>query len=119
MNPFVGQLQRLNGATWENIASNQITVDALASATYRWVNNDNAAPIGVGLTATPSFSRDYDWSITKAVDRTSARLAPGTTAAFNYTVVATPSAAQDSNFALSGNITLTNPNIVAAIQAAR
>src|SRR5690606_28375897 len=39
---------------------------------------------------------------------------PGQTAAFDYTVTVTPSAAKDSNFTVSGSITVTNPNAIAA-----
>ncbi len=67
----------------------------------------------VTKTATPAFDRDYDWTITKEVTPTSAKVTPGQTAAFNYTVTAAPSAPKNSGFRVTGNITVTNPNDVA------
>ncbi|HRA06692.1 MAG TPA: hypothetical protein PKV13_08745 [Propionicimonas sp.] len=110
---YVGQLQKLNGSTWENVAGNQITVAALASATYRWLNDDNAAAVTASLTATPSFSRDYDWEITKSVvGASSQRVRPGNNAGFGYDVVVTPSGPFDAGFVVSGSITVNNPNKV-------
>ncbi|WP_029145653.1 LPXTG cell wall anchor domain-containing protein [Microbacterium luticocti] len=67
----------------------------------------------VTATATPSYDRDYDWTISKDVDRTSAEVVPGHDATFHYTVTATKSAAKDSHFVVAGTITVTNPNNVA------
>ena len=101
------------GSTWENVAGNQITVAALASATYRWLNDDNAAAVTASLTATPSFSRDYDWEITKSVvGASSQRVRPGNNAGFGYDVVVTPSGPFDAGFVVSGSITVNNPNKV-------
>ncbi|MGC4155016.1 MAG: LPXTG cell wall anchor domain-containing protein [Propionicimonas sp.] len=64
-------------------------------------------------TANPFFDRDYDWTIEKSViGEQSVRVTPGEPATFDYQVVATPSAAQDSNFHVTGTITITNPNKV-------
>lgn len=66
------------------------------------------------LTATKSgegtFTRTYPWSITKDVDRTEIDIAPDGTATFHYTVTATQGTPVDSAWALSGTITVTNPN---------
>jgi len=64
----------------------------------------------VAKTATGSFDRDYDWSITKEVNDNAVTVPVGGTADFAYTVTVTPTAAQDSNFAMEGTITVTNPN---------
>ncbi len=69
-------------------------------------------PLTATKTATPSFVRDYDWSIQKTVDTSSARVKPGENAEFTYNVTVTPSAAQDSNAKVTGTITVTNPNPV-------
>ncbi len=68
-------------------------------------------PLTAEKTANPVFDRDYDWTVEKSVvgDR-SARVVAGGTATFSYRVVATPSAAQDSNFRVVGTITITNSN---------
>ncbi|MGX5772942.1 hypothetical protein ACWKWN_19565 [Microbacterium trichothecenolyticum] len=66
----------------------------------------------VSKTAEGSFDRDYDWTITKTVDHTSATVGAGASAKFAYTVTVTPTAAMDSNFAVWGTISVTNPNDV-------
>jgi LPXTG-motif cell wall-anchored protein len=66
----------------------------------------------VSKTAAGSFDRDYDWSITKTVDHTSATVGAGASAVFAYAVTVTPTVAMDSNFAVSGSISVTNPNDV-------
>ncbi|WP_341994217.1 hypothetical protein MRBLWH7_002099 [Microbacterium sp. LWH7-1.2] len=66
----------------------------------------------VSKTAEGSFDRDYDWTITKTVDHTSATVGAGASAKFTYTVTVTPTAAVDSNFAVWGSISVTNPNDV-------
>ncbi len=69
-------------------------------------------PLQATKTATPSFVRDYDWSILKTVDPASARVKPGENATFDYTVTVTPSAPQDSGAQVTGTIHVTNPNPV-------
>ncbi|TME58846.1 MAG: hypothetical protein E6I58_00990 [Chloroflexi bacterium] len=60
-------------------------------------------------TATPGFTRTYNWSITKAVDKTVVKQIGGS-ATFNYTVVATEGGFTDSGWQVTGSITVTNPN---------
>ncbi|GAA5200743.1 LPXTG cell wall anchor domain-containing protein [Microbacterium jejuense] len=67
-------------------------------------------PLTATKTATPSFVRDYDWTIVKTVDHDSAKAKPNAGADFNYTVTVTPSAPQDSGYTVTGVITVTNPN---------
>ncbi len=64
-------------------------------------------------TAIPSFTRTYDFSIDKNVDKTYVQ-ASGGSATFNYTVDVTKDAGTDSAFALSGTIQVFNLNEVAA-----
>ncbi len=67
----------------------------------------------VTKTADPSYDRDYDWTITKqVVGEDSQNVPEGDDATFEYDVVVTPSAPMDSNFAVTGEITVTNPNDV-------
>ncbi|MFN8084765.1 MAG: hypothetical protein U0Q14_11110 [Dermatophilaceae bacterium] len=70
------------------------------------------------LTATKSgegtFTRTYPWTISKDVDKTRIDIAPDGTATFHYTVTATPGSPVDSAWALSGKITVTNPNAFSA-----
>ncbi|MFD4959660.1 LPXTG cell wall anchor domain-containing protein [Microbacterium sp. NPDC058389] len=67
-------------------------------------------PLTATKTATPSFVRDYDWTIEKTVDHDSAKVKPGQSATFDYTVTVTPSAPQDSGFTVTGVITVKNTN---------
>jgi len=66
--------------------------------------------VGADLTvkkdATPSFSRRYNWSIGKVVNKTI--LDPGGTA--NYTVTAAETGFADSGWQVNGTITVHNPN---------
>lgn len=70
----------------------------------------------VSETAATSFTRDYDWSLTKTVDQPSITLAAGAQATVNYAVAATRDAGTDSDWALAGTITVKNdhPSIAAS-----
>ena len=59
--------------------------------------------------ATPSFDRTYSWSVAKTADKTVVKQAGGTVTV-NYTVTATMTGYTDSNYAVSGTVTVTNPN---------
>ena len=65
--------------------------------------------LALSKTAEPGFTRSYDWTIAKSVDQTSITTSADT-ATFNYTVAVTKSAPADSGWAVSGTITVTNPN---------
>ncbi|MEN6570795.1 MAG: hypothetical protein ABFD24_03040 [Anaerolineaceae bacterium] len=64
----------------------------------------------VSKTATASFTRTYHWLINKDVDQTHVDIASGGTATFNYSVLVTPDGFVDSAWAVSGTITVSNPN---------
>ena len=64
----------------------------------------------VSKTATLSFTRTYTWGITKDVDRTLVEQIGGGTATFLYTVNASQTGFTDSDWAVEGTITVTNPN---------
>jgi hypothetical protein len=74
------------------------------------------ADLTVTKTATPTFTRTYNWNISKAVDKTLVKQVGGT-ATFNYTVVAAQTGFVDSAWAVSGTITVSNPNDWEAITA--
>ncbi len=59
--------------------------------------------------ATPSFTRIYNWSISKSVDKTLVEQIGGT-ATFNYTVNVNETGFTDSDWQVNGTITITNPN---------
>ena len=66
----------------------------------------------VTKTAKPQFARDYDWTIEKSVkgDSSSQTVDEGTKASFEYDVVVTPSIGGESTFAVTGVISVKNPN---------
>ena len=74
------------------------------------VQDCQGADLKVTKTATPSFTRTYGWSILKSVDKTNVEVLPGASATFNYTVKVSHDSGTDSAFAVSGTITVQNPN---------
>jgi hypothetical protein len=66
------------------------------------------ADLTVTKTAAPSFTRTYTWGISKSVDNTEIHTSGAAT--FNYTVSVTHDAGTDSNWQVTGNITVKNPN---------
>jgi len=71
----------------------------------------------VSKTASPAFTRTYNWSLGKNVDKTLIDVASGGAATFNYTVGASETGFTDSGWQVSGTITVTNPNDWEAITA--
>jgi hypothetical protein len=67
--------------------------------------------VNVAKTAVPSFDRSYTWDVAKSADGglTELNIFAGQSTQIDWTVTATASDPQDSNFALSGEITITNP----------
>jgi hypothetical protein len=75
------------------------------------VQDCQGADLTVEKTAAGSFDRAYGWTIDKSVDKKYVEIQTnGGTATFNYTVKATHTAGTDSNFAVTGKITVSNPN---------
>ena len=68
-----------------------------------------AADLTVSKTAVTSFTRTYDWTIAKAVDKTLVEQSGGT-GTFNYTVNAAETGFTDSGWTVGGTITVSNPN---------
>jgi len=73
------------------------------------------ADITVAKDVDATYDTTYSWDITKVVDSSRAEVEPGATARFDYTVVAEPAGSQDSNWEMSGTITVTNPNTYKAV----
>lgn len=63
----------------------------------------------VAKTANTSFTRTYDWSVTKSADPATLLLSEGQAATVDYTVSATRGEGVDSDWAVSGDIVVTNP----------
>jgi hypothetical protein len=68
------------------------------------------ADLTVAKTANPSFTRTYNWGISKSATPTLIEKLGGGTATVSYTVIANETGFTDSNFALTGSITVSNPN---------
>ncbi len=66
--------------------------------------------VSVEKTVDATFDREYFWLLDKEADRTEATISEGGTAEFTYVVSATPDGFQDSAWAMSGEITVSNPN---------
>lgn len=64
----------------------------------------------VSKTAATTFTRDFDWSITKTVNNQVVTVPDGGSATANYIVGVTKDSGTDSAWAVSGNITVTNPH---------
>ncbi len=71
--------------------------------------NTRKLDLMVTNTAYAGFTRDYNWKITKSVDKTLVEQLGGT-ATFNYTVLVAQTATSDKGWHVQGVITLTNPN---------
>ena len=69
-----------------------------------------ASDLTVLKDAAGSFDRSFQWLIDKTVDKTTVKLIGGGSAVFNYTVSVTHDAGTDSNWVVSGSITVFNPN---------
>jgi hypothetical protein len=100
------------------------------SGLYSPINPSNEAPYGVShvsfcfdyelavsKTAETSLDRKYEWAITKAADQDSLLLAAGETFLMGYKVQVTQTSSSDSNWAVSGTITVHNPSPYPAIVA--
>ncbi|GAA1147281.1 vWA domain-containing protein [Ornithinicoccus hortensis] len=70
----------------------------------------------VAKTVDASFARNYDWTLHKSADETRLVVDPETgEATFEYTVVADAAGYRDSGWAMSGTITVGNPNVFSAL----
>jgi hypothetical protein len=74
------------------------------------VGDCQGADLTVTKTATPSYTRTFGWSIAKSADPAQATIDPWASGTFNYTVNVTHDNGTDSAFAVSGTITVKNPN---------
>jgi hypothetical protein len=64
----------------------------------------------VTKTAVGSYDNSYTWDITKVVDQTSVETLPGGSVTLNYTVTVSHDGGTIDNVAVTGTITVTNPN---------
>lgn len=71
----------------------------------------NQADLGVSKNVITSLDRTYAWDIEKSVDKSKISITPDGEAKASYTVTVTEGAAKDDNWAMSGQITVKNPNV--------
>jgi hypothetical protein len=70
--------------------------------------------VRVAKTASTSFTRDFQWSLDKSSTTSELLLSVGQVQVTPYTVVVSTTGFSDSNFAVAGTITVTNPAPIAA-----
>lgn len=90
-------------------STNTATIEETKQSASKDVTVCVGSDLTVSKDATPTFTRSYAWSISKSVDQTVVKLESGN-ATFNYTVSASETGFTDSAWAVSGTITVTNPN---------
>jgi hypothetical protein len=64
----------------------------------------------VSKTVDATYERTYLWTIAKQADKTYFEIAEGGSATADYTVTVAPNGSVDSGWAMTGTITVTNPN---------
>jgi hypothetical protein len=74
--------------------------------------------VNVAKTATPTFDRTFDWTVQKSVLPTSLNLFDGQSGDVTWSVTPTRGTAQDSNWKVTGTITVTNPTGSGAVPTA-
>ncbi len=111
-----GQCVDYTNTAWLDVTSGDIALlgtavlPALDPSAQQTVTVCEKAGVAVAQDVNATYDTTYLWDITKQADRSYAEVGPGGTARFDYTVVAKPLEAVDSNWNMSGKITLTNPN---------
>jgi hypothetical protein len=100
---------------WQPQASQNATLSTDNTCTTSVeFDNKSVQDLSVTKDAAPGFNRTYTWGITKSVDQTTIDISnPSTGATFNYTVSVTHDSGTDGGWAVTGNITVSNPNPVA------
>ena len=120
-----------NGGSWEFSASGSVTYDKTFTCDEDAGTHDNTATIretgqsdGASVTvncyalevtkdASTAFTRTYTWTIDKSADQSELTLSLGQQFLVNYSVVVDATYA-DSDWAVTGNISVTNPAPMAA-----
>lgn len=94
----------------DNTASFITNISGTTGSDSKTVTLCTPVDLQVTKDATPSFVRTYTWAIKKNVDQTSQTIAAGGKATFNYTVEVTHDSGTDSDWKVTGTITVSNPN---------
>ena len=94
-----------NTATFTSTTPNSTATGSASQAVKLCVGADMRASKG----ATPAFKRTYAWALNKSVDKVLVQQVGGN-ATFNYSVAASQTGFTDSEWTVTGTITVTNPN---------
>lgn len=104
------------GVQWDGLTGsytyqNTATIDETGDSDKAFVKVD-CYRLQVTKDADTSFDREYDWGILKEVVGTSSVEVPGgtTTATFSYRVTVNVEGSTDSNWAVTGTVSIYNPN---------
>lgn len=122
--PFDGKTYTIGSATWSGGAPTSQTIflhvndpgycgqfgGAQTCFVFPGTPQTQNQDLSMSKTAFPSFTRTYTWTIAKSVDQTKQTIPAGGTATFNYTVEVTHDNGTDSNWMVTGMITVNNPN---------
>ena len=95
--------------TVENTATFTTSDSKTQDSASRQVKVCGGVDLTVEKTAVPAFTRTYNWELSKSVTDGSRRQADPN-ASFNYTVNAGQTGFSDSGWAVTGTMTVTNPN---------
>jgi hypothetical protein len=107
-------------ATYDNTADFTTSTLNLSDST----TNDNSASVeaceGADLTlaknASTSYTRTYNWTISKSANKSGKIVQSGSTLGVNYSVTASETGFTDSAIQATGTITVSNPNNWEAVQ---
>jgi hypothetical protein len=120
-----------NGGQWSVSNSGSISYDGVFSCADSGQNNNTATivetgqsdsaqvtvncfSIGVSNSASTSFDRKYDWTIDKTADQSTITLAVNEQLPINY-AVEVDAVGVDSNWLVTGQISITNPAPIPAV----
>ena len=97
----------------DKLSSVTPTARETGTVSFSWLASLAAAAaseLSATKDANPSYSRTFEWEIVKSVDQASQTIPAGGSATFNYTITVTHDEGTDSDWQVSGQITVTNPN---------
>ena len=95
--------------TQDNTATFTTNTTAITGSASQSVQLCTPVDLVVSKTANTSFTRTYNWGVSKSADKTRVDQLSGSVK-FTYTVVAGQTGITDSSIQAAGTITITNPN---------
>lgn len=118
-NPISGLHKGGGGGSYHFIVYTKADAQLVSASATNGTDNSNltvshcekgggAQDLTVSKTATPSYTRTFGWTIEKSSDFDQIKTAGSAT--FNYAIQVTKDAGTDSDWAVSGTITVNNPN---------